>query len=70
MADHMGHVLENHDAGFRQRGTRLNRAISCWACGTADVLPSGEDNWFYCKCGWELPRNWVNGQLRTEKTES
>lgn len=63
MADHMNHVLGTHDTTSREQQGRLRRPISCWSCGTADVYPSGDDNWFYCTCGWQLPRNWVNGQL-------
>ena len=65
MTHHMTHVLQEHDRGYRDRGERLARPISCWKCGTTDVVPSGDDNWYYCVCGWELPRNWVNGQLVT-----
>ena len=67
MTDHMNHVIENHDQGYREREDRLQRPVSCWSCGTVDVYPSGEDNWFYCSCGWELPRNWVNGQLVSDE---
>jgi hypothetical protein len=63
ITDHMNHVIEAHDTGFREREDRLRRPISCWHCGTADVYPSGDVNWFYCSCGWELPRDWVDGQL-------
>lgn len=63
MFDHMSHVIQVHDTGYKERHERLQRSISCWHCGTVDVYPSGEDNWFYCECGWVLPRNWVNGQL-------
>jgi hypothetical protein len=66
MSEHMGHVISEHDTGFKPHGSRLSRPISCWACGTKDVVPSGEDNWFRCDCGWELPKNWVNGQLVTK----
>ena len=69
MFDHMSHVIEQHDTGYKEREDRLRRPISCWHCGTKDVYPSGEDNWFYCDCGWELPRNWVNGQLILDKEE-
>lgn len=63
MFDHMDHVISVHDTGYKEQSERLRRPISCWHCGTRDVYPSGEDDWFYCDCGWELPRNWVNGQL-------
>lgn len=66
MGDHMTHVLQSHKTGQRARGERLTRSISCWRCGTVDLYPSGADNWYYCECGWKLPRNWVNGQLTKE----
>jgi 5-methylcytosine-specific restriction endonuclease McrA len=69
MYDHMSHVMKMHDKGFREREDRLRRPISCWSCGTVDVYPSGEDNWFYCTCGWVLPRNWANGQLAADEPE-
>lgn len=71
MSEHMDHVITEHDKGFREREDRLRRSVSCWRCGTRDVYMSGEDNWFYCDCGWVLPRNWVNGQLiATEEEKS
>jgi predicted nucleic acid-binding Zn-ribbon protein len=70
ISEHMTHVLQAHDTGQRGRGQRLGRSISCWRCGTVDLYPSGEDNWYYCECGWELPRNWVDGQLTREEEET
>jgi hypothetical protein len=67
MTDHMSHVIEQHDIGYRERGQRSLRPISCWGCGGAHEMPvpnfeAGE--WWTCdRCGYELPRNWVNGQL-------
>lgn len=70
MSDHMTHVVQSHDTTIKDRQTRLRRSISCWRCGTSDIYPSGADNWFYCECGWELPRNWVNGQLTPDVDET
>lgn len=70
MTDHMTHVVQSHDTGQKSRGERLTRPISCWRCGTVDVYPSGDDDWFRCACGWELPRNWVNGQLVADELEA
>jgi len=38
MTDHMSHVIEQHDIGYRERGQRSLRPISCWGCGGAAVL--------------------------------
>lgn len=63
MLDHMSHVIERHDTGFRERKDRLRRSVSCWQCRIVDVYMNAE-GWFKCEqCGWELPRNWVDGQL-------
>ena len=70
MLDHMSHVIEVHDTGFRKREDRLQRPISCWYCGIVDVYPRKSDGLFVCEvCGWELPKNWVNGQLTAEDGE-
>lgn len=71
MLDHMSHVIEKHDIGFREQKDRLRRSVSCWHCGIVDVKQGdGPDGWFICHvCGWELPRNWVNGQLVTTEKE-
>jgi hypothetical protein len=69
MHDHMSHVLEQHDKGYRERKDRLQRPISCWGCQNSEVKKGdGPDGWFLCHvCGWELPRNWVNGQLMPDE---
>lgn len=69
MHDHMSHVLEQHDKGYRERADRLQRPISCWGCSNSEVKKGdGPDGWFLChECGWELPRNWVNGQLMPDE---
>jgi hypothetical protein len=69
MLDHMSHVIEQHDKGFREKEDRLLRPISCWGCGKAEVKKGdGPDGWFICHlCGYELPRNWVNGQLMPDE---
>ena len=62
--DHMTHVMKEHDTGYKPHAERLRRPVTCWGCN-ADIQPpqlSGRD-WYICDCGWELPRNWVNGQL-------
>ena len=69
MTNHMTHVVQVHDTGARRKEDRLRRPITCWRCGTKDVHPGGADGWFYCDCGWVLPRNWVNGQLAGENDE-
>jgi DNA-directed RNA polymerase subunit RPC12/RpoP len=54
--EHMNHVIEVHDTGFRKREDRLLRPISCWHCGIKDVYPRQEDGLFICEdCGWQMP---------------
>jgi transcription elongation factor Elf1 len=69
MHDHMSHVIEQHDTGYRERKDRLQRPITCWGCAKAEVTKGdGPDGWFICQaCGYELPRNWVNGQLMPDE---
>lgn len=68
ITDHMTHVLQSHDKGYRGRGERVLRPVSCWSC-TKEMQPRESDGWYSCPCGFEMPRNWVNGQL-TDENES
>lgn len=66
--DHMSHYMKNHDEGYKPRGERRFRKVSCWGCGTGEMAVPNFDagEWWRCECGYELPRNWVNGQLLPE----
>jgi DNA-directed RNA polymerase subunit RPC12/RpoP len=64
MHDHMSHVIEQHDTGYKPHGQRLMRKVTCWRCnGEMNVPNFDAGEWWNCDCGFELPRNWVNGQL-------
>ena len=66
--DKLDHYMKNHDEGYKPRGQRRYRKVSCWRCGTGEMtVPNFEaGEWWRCDCGFELPRNWVNGQLLPE----
>ena len=65
--DHMSHYMEKHDEGYKSRSERRMRKISCWSCANEMSIPNlSAGEWWHCDCGFELPRNWVNGQLTPE----
>lgn len=66
ISDHMSHVLDVHHAGFRRHEDRLKRPVSCWSCGTKDMMPRESDSRYACECGFVLPDGWTNGQLAPE----
>lgn len=69
ITDHMSHVVTKHDTGYRGYENRLLRPVSCWRCGTTDMYPDPVDGQYRCECGFELPTNWVNGQLVVDEED-
>jgi len=64
ITDHMIHVSRVHYDGYKSRGERLLRTLACWRCAEQMVPPNYE-----CKCGFVLPKNWVNGQLTLDESQ-
>ena len=65
--DKLDHYMEKHDEGYKPRGQRRLRKVSCWSCVKEMEVPNlSAGEWWHCECGFELPRNWVNGQLIPE----